>query len=452
MKLRVKLLLSYVLVVAVTLVSVVLIVRYGAAREVGRFMTDQGMVDQGDLARIVENYYRQNGTWNGVERVLPVLGGRGMMGGQRVRITNGSGVVVYDSRGGLGEVLPETELANGVVIQDSNGKKAGILLAEGGMAGAGMRGNGAQAGVNLLARLTNAILNAAWIGGSLALLVALGIGYQLLRPVSELTRASRAMAGGDLGQRVAVRGDDELAELGKDFNLMAEALERSEKNRRSMTADVAHELRTPIAVQRAHLEALQDGIYPLTAENLQPVMDQTEMLSRLVDDLRTLALADAGELVLKKTSIHPLVLLNGVMERFRAEADHRQINIRLETPSTPLPALTVDPGRIEQILNNLVGNALRYTPEGGVIRLVCEMESHFLVFRVQDSGSGIPEDALPHLFERFYRADRARSRDEGGTGLGLAISRQLALAHGGELFARNQPVGGAEFVLKLPAF
>jgi signal transduction histidine kinase len=332
-------------------------------------------------------------------------------------------------------------------LHDAQGAVVGYLLAEAGMGGM-MRGNG-QAGSNLTVRLTSASLTAALIGGGLALLVALFLGYQLLRPVGALTQAARKMAGGDLGQRVQTNGQDELAQLGVAFNRMAETLQRSEQNRRSMTADIAHELRTPIAVQRAHLEALQDGVYPLTAENLQPVLDQTELLARLVDDLRTLALADAGELPLERAPFDLDALVRRVLERFRPDADNHQVTLEA-TGAGGAPQITGDARRIEQILNNLVGNALRYTPAGGHITLSVEKTADKVLLRVRDDGSGIPTEALPHLFERFYRVDRSRSREEGGTGLGLAIARQLAVAHGGELSVRNHPDGGAEFTLELP--
>jgi two-component system, OmpR family, sensor histidine kinase BaeS len=451
MNLRIKLLLSYVLVVAVTLVSIVWIARQGVAREVNQFMTAQGMVGETDLARKLESYYNQMGTWMGVEAVLPQVGGRGMgmMGSQRIRVADAGGVVAADTRDLTGEILSPAELSAAVILRDDTGAAIGYLLAEAGT-GNGMMGNSNQAGANLLLRLTSASLTAALIGGGLALLVAMFVGYQLLKPVSALTRAARALAGGDLSQRVEAKGADELGELGRGFNRMAETLQRSEQNRRSMTADIAHELRTPIAVQRAHLEALQDGVYPLTPENLQPVLDQTELLARLVDDLRTLALADAGELRLERSAVQPAELVRRVLERFRAEADNRLVELSGEIDPEGVPVIFADVRRVEQILNNLVGNALRYTPSKGRIRIRVSRLNDQLELLVSDTGPGIPTDALDHLFERFYRADRSRSREDGGTGLGLAIARQLAVAHGGDLSAQNRAQGGAEFRLQLP--
>ena len=282
------------------------------------------------------------------------------------------------------------------------------------------------------------------------MLLALLLSNRLLRPVQDLTHAAGKMAGGDLSQRVQVQGRDELGQLGESFNQMAISLQKAEQNRRSMTADIAHELRTPIAVQRAHLEALQDGIYPLSVENLQPILEQTELLTRLVDDLRTLALADSGELRLERAPTDLSALTRRLVDRFRPEAENRGIELSsADIENQPIQSL--DSVRIEQILNNLLSNALRHTPRGGVVSLALISKDGFAELCVKDSGPGIPPESLPRLFERFYRADPSRSRERGGTGLGLAIARQLALLHNGDLTAANRPEGGAAFTLKLPS-
>jgi signal transduction histidine kinase len=220
-----------------------------------------------------------------------------------------------------------------------------------------------------------------------------------------------------------------------------------------MTADIAHELRNPLAVQRANLEALQDGVYPLTPANLQPVLEQNLLLSHLVDDLRTLALAESGQLKMEFTPTDLPDLAQRVVDRFepQANANHITVQISLDIdPQNPLPLLNVDPMRIEQILNNLLSNALRYTPQGGQIMMAISQTRQNVLLTVHDSGTGIPTEALPHIFERFYRIDRSRSRSEGGSGLGLAIARELAEAQSGTLTASNHPKGGAVFTLTLP--
>jgi two-component system, OmpR family, sensor histidine kinase BaeS len=442
MTLRARLILSFVLVVAVTAISVVLLGGQTSANEVRSFMLRGSMVGADELATSLEGYYQEMGTWTGAESLLPQTGqGHGGMMGQRLRIADANGRIQVDSRGEQDGSLNSSERRGAVMLYDKQGRLIGYLAVEGGM-------NSGAASGQLIQRLSSASLMAAGVGGGVALLLALLFSYQLLRPVGQLTQAAAKMARGDLSQRVEVRGKDELSTLGNAFNRMAESLQQAEQNRQAMTADIAHELRTPIAVQRAHLEALQDGIYPLTPENLQPVLDQTELLIRLVDDLRTLALADAGELRLELKRVDVGELAEAVIERFRPEADGKAIALEFIHPEIEVP-IEVDPRRMEQILNNLFSNALRHTPSGGKIAMRVEQRAGHVSIRVADSGPGIPPEALAHIFERFYRADRSRSREEGGSGLGLAIARQLALAHGGELKASNRPEGGAEFTLEL---
>jgi two-component system sensor histidine kinase BaeS len=309
----------------------------------------------------------------------------------------------------------------------------------------------------LLSRLNQAAIISIAIAGTVAILLALFLSYRLLRPVRALTQAATHLAEGDLSQRVPVHGNDELATLGLTFNRMANSLQQAEESRRALTADIAHELRTPLAVQRAHLEALQDGIYDLTPENLAVIEEQNRMLTRLVDDLRMLALVDAGQLSLERTPTDFSALIQRVTDRFAPQVADRQIKIQLSLDES-CPHLNLDAQRIEQILQNLLDNALRYIFNGGQIALQLTCDSNNATLTIHDSGPGIPEDALPYIFERFYRADKSRARFEpvlndiegSGTGLGLSIARKLALAHGGDLTASNHPDGGAVFELTLP--
>jgi len=448
---RLRLVLSYALVVLVTIVSILLLVRQGAAREVGNYMTRAAM-GLDDLAAELEVYYQQNGSWEGATTLLANhAGGRGMgqgmmMGRPHLRLADARGDVVADSRDEPSGKLTSTERGAAIVLQTERGEVIGYLVAEASSGMMQVRSNEQQ----LLDRLVRAAWIAATIAGGLALLLALLLSYGLLQPVVDLTRAAVKMANGDLSQRVQVKRKDELGTLGTAFNHMASSLQRAEQNRRAMTADIAHELRTPIAIQRAHLEALQDGVYPLTAENLQPVLDQTELLARLVDDLRTLALADSGELKLEMAPLNLSQLAQRVIERFRPEAEMRGVNLVLAgAPSGPV-TIRGDANRIEQVLNNLLSNALRHTPSGGQVSLRIDLKDSWVETHLADTGPGIPPESLPRVFERFYRADKSRSREEGGTGLGLAIARQLAVAHGGDIRAANRPGGGAEFTVRLP--
>jgi two-component system OmpR family sensor kinase/two-component system sensor histidine kinase BaeS len=458
MSLRLRFFFAFVLVVLVSIGGVVFLARQGAASEVRSFMFRGNLIQLSDLQAELEAYYAVNASWQGVEQVLlPGGHGRGqgaggmmagqngsMMMGQRLRLADQQGIVLLDSSGAApGAVLTGADLDTALALR-SGGGTVGYLLAEGGM------GYSQADQTFLVNRLTRAALIAGLVAGALALLLALFLAYRLQRPIGALTAAARRLGQGDLSQRVPDAGRDELGALGRSFNQMAGSLERAEESRKAMTADIAHELRNPLAVQRASLEALQDGIYPLTPENLQPVLDQNLLLSRLVDDLRTLAMADAGQLALERTPVDLLVLLQRTIEKFRPQAAARQVELRLES-AADLPVVKADPMRLEQILGNLLSNALRFTLAGGYVLLRCESGRGVVRVQIQDSGPGIPPEALAHVFERFYRADQARSRQEGGSGLGLAIAQQLALAHGGSLHVANVPQGGALFTLELPA-
>lgn len=449
---RARLILAFVLVALIPIVAITIFARLGVARQVESYMTSGGMVGLDSLTRSLQDYYSANQTWEGAESLLQGMHGgqgRGMgMGGmmmnQRLRLIDANRKLVFDTAGlqSAGTTIPVAELTDAVTLKNPRGGTIGFLWAEGGL--------GTNAGNSQ--RLIQSLNSISWMAGGIALVIAvvlaLLMGGWLADPLQKLERAARGMAKGDLSQRVVVSGKDELAALGLTFNHLAASLQDSERRRQAMTADIAHELRTPLAVQRAQLEAMQDGIYPLTTENLQVALDQNATLSRLVEDLRTLALADARELQLEREPVDLNRLAGDALARFQPTGLERSITLTMDAPNCP--KVMGDALRIEQILNNLLANALRHTPEDGMIGIVIACANGNVQLTVQDSGAGIAESALPHIFERFYRADRSRSRGEGGTGLGLAIARQLAELMGGTLTAANLPRGGAVFTLTLP--
>ncbi len=455
---RLRLFLSFALIGLVSVFSVVLIARKNTTTAVRAFMVRGGMTAAGGLLDSLQNYYRIHGSWQGVDRLLKTQGpqhgqGYGMgsgMGGmmrQRLRISDAQGAVVADTLGSnpFGS-FNRNEFTSAIEIR-VDGRTVGYLLGEGGM-------NFNQGDETfLVARLTRAALTAGLISAGLALLLSILLATSLMKPVRALTQAAGRLGQGDLSQRVSIKGKDELAVLANTFNVMANSLQKAEQNRKALTADVAHELRNPLAVQRANLEALQDGIYPLSPEALEPILEQNQLLTRLVEDLRTIALVDDGELKLECTRVDLSDQVQRVVVQFNPQAAAHKVQLHIDdrTASSKPTTVMVDPQRLDQILGNLLSNALRYTPEGGEILLTIDKENGRIQVVVQDSGPGIPPEALEHIFERFYRADRSRSRSEGGAGLGLAIARKLAVAQGGSLTAANDPSGGAKFILTLPA-
>jgi len=263
-------------------------------------------------------------------------------------------------------------------------------------------------------------------------------------PLSDVISAAEQVRDGDYSVRVEPRGPREVRGLGTAFNEMTERLQANDLQRRRLLADVSHELRTPLTVIQGNLEGMLDGVYPLDPAHLAPVLDETRQLSRLIDDLRTLALAESGELHLQREMVDPAALVNETVNSFRAQADAANISLTTEAASN-LPSVDADPGRIRQVLENLLYNALRFTERGGAVTVSCTADARDLTIAVQDTGRGIPAEELPHIFERFTKA-----RDSVGTGLGLAIARSIVEAHGGEIFAESAEGKGTRIWFTLP--
>lgn len=447
---RNKLFISFLAIAIIAIVAILLFVRLDNPRQIRAYMVGGGMVGLEDLVKALQDYYQTYGNWDGVEIFLrseqqnPMSGHRGMMS-QRIRLIDPTGRVIYDSAGALvSQLLDKNELARAVVLTSKPGNKIGYLLPENSMV------FNEKAGTDLATRLNEAAIRAGFIAILIALILATILSWQLNKPVQQLTLAARSFSRGDLSKRVDVKGKDELADLSKSFNQMAESLEKSEQRRKAMTSDIAHELRTPLSVQRAHLEAMLDGITNPTKKNLTILLEQNSHLTRLVNDLRVLAMADAGELRLTIVPVDLRSVIEKVLEKFKAALDDRKIKAVVLPAKKTKIKIKADPDRLEQILTNLISNASTFSPAGGIITLELESESDNASLKVKDNGQGIPEESLTKIFDRFYRVESSRSHDRGGSGLGLAIAQQLAFAQGGRITAANRQEGGAVFTLTLP--
>lgn len=295
------------------------------------------------------------------------------------------------------------------------------------------------------------VAESALIGGGIAIAVALVLStaliVQILRPLRALSRATERIAEGDMPDHVTLKTHDELGRLGDSFNQMLISLRRSETVRQTMTADIAHELRTPVTIIQGTLEAILDGIYDPSEESIVPIYEETLHLGRLIDDLRDLALAEAGELRLEKESIDLAELVRQVAETaFLSREDAPRLHLEL---SKHLPNVSLDSKRFRQVIANLLSNAIRHTPSDGDVYVRVRRMDDVIEMSVADTGPGIRPEDLPHLFERFYRGDPARGRSA-GSGLGLAIVKQWVEAHEGTITAGNRKSGGARFVIHLP--
>lgn len=291
------------------------------------------------------------------------------------------------------------------------------------------------------------------IAAAFAVLLALVMARRIARPIQAVSIAANRMAAGDLASRVnlprfVAQDEDETATLARSFNTMAESLELQEETRKAMIADIAHELRTPLAVMQAKLEALEDGVLELSVDEIKRLQHQTHVLSRLVDDLRILSLAEAGQLALERRRVKLESLARGVTGNFNERANSK--SIRLEFVSNGEMTLEADPDRITQVLSNLLDNAIQHTPVSGSVTVRLESDAKNARLSVCDTGSGLPPESIDRVFDRFYRADASRNRSSGGSGLGLAIVRALVELHGGKVKAENRAEGGAQFVVLLP--
>lgn len=300
-----------------------------------------------------------------------------------------------------------------------------------------------------IAAINRQVTIAALGVGLIALALAVWLSRRIVRPVEELTAAAHRLESGDLSQRVDVGTRDEIGVLGSAFNAMAESIERNHDLRKQMTSDVAHELRTPLNNIAGYLDAIADGVVEPGPGVIGSLQEEAQLLVRLVGDLEQLSLADAGRqaLVMEPSSLGDVAERAAGLVAPRAEA--RGISLTVEVK--PTPPVSSDSGRLGQVVRNLLENAVRHTPAGGAVTLRVEPGPGGVVLTVRDSGPGIPEEHLPFIFERFYRADASRARATGGAGLGLAIVRQLVDAHNGTVSAANHPGGGACFTVLLPA-
>jgi len=406
-----------------------------------------------EFARILASWWEVRRTWMGVDqlfrtRVEVVV----LRGGRIVSQTSTLGqYLLLDSEGKVVACVEQAMLGRCTVTDSELAESArrwGVPIQVGGQV-VGTLVPLSVAGLTPLEEdFLNSVRRGTLWGGVIALAVAAVLGtvlvVQLVSRLRQLMGATARLAHGDLAHRVQVRSKDEIGRLAQAFNHMAGALERSEKARQNMLADVAHELRTPLSVIRGNLEAMIDGVFPLTSETLAPVYEETLQLGELVEDLRTLTLAEAGHLELVREKCDVGELVKAAAEGARAGAADQNVEVRVEV--TPGLWAFVDARRIRQVLGNLLSNALRFAPQGSTVTLKAYRRGPLVEVSVADQGPGFAPDDLPHLFERFYKGDKARSGE--GSGLGLAIAKELVELHGGSIWAEND--GGAVVRFTLP--
>lgn len=447
-----------------------------------QYINQNGEAFARQLAPTLAQYYIRQGGWQGVEVLLNNPWGVSMMGddmgmmweddwgmwegsngmgmggdmgmnsasspwsmmGVRLLLADEQGTVIADSTTqDVGKSLSLANLAAGVPILAGN-EQVGTLLPV--YAGA----NGSNEAGDFVTSVNQSTLLAGVIAIVVALLLGSLLFFQIVSPVQRLTSAAQKIAAGDLKQRIPSQSQDEIGMLATAFNQMADSLVQHEELRRNLIADVAHELRTPLTVIQSNLEAMLDGVLPTSPQEIATLRDEAAMLTRLVADLRLLSLAESGQLKLEHVKTNPLEVVARAVEPFRLQAQSNEVELNLELASN-LPHIEMDVDRMTQVIRNLLSNSLRHTPAGGQVIVTCKSEKpHELLITVSDTGEGISSDDLPYVFDRFYRADKSRSRTSGGSGIGLAIVKQLVEAHGGKVWVESKSGQGTTFGFNLP--
>ncbi len=392
------------------------------------------------------DYYTEEGSWKGVEAMIdqypcgPDWGPWGEAWRLNAIVTGSDGEVVYTDE--VSELALRRSKGPGSLPIVVDGREVGRVFVS------PLSPSGGEKHA-IIERALQGLLLAGLFIGSGSLIVGLVLSRGMSRPLVHLTEATREVADGDLDVRVPTHYPGEAGELALAFNQMTEDLARADELRRNLTADVAHELRTPLSVIRGKLEGVLDGVYPATAEHLEPIVEETELLTRLVEDLRLLSHAEAGQLKLEKRPMDVGDLLRDARVNFSPQADDRGVTLALDLPAE-LPRVMADRRRIAQVLGNLLSNALRHTPEGGCVTLAAAERDGAVAVTVTDTGTGIPPEDLPYVFERFWRGERSRSRSGGGSGLGLAIAKQLVELHGGKIEVESTLGEETTFLVTLP--
>lgn len=447
-----KLTLAFLVVGMAGAILVAILVGQSTRLAFDRFILDQ---QQESLANSLEAYYLTYGTWDGVAESLrrAILEPGNFREGVRrgpfygwdlFTLVGPDRTIIFSSHtDSIGQLYTSRNL-NDATPLEAGGETVGWLVRE---PVPTERLYNSPEGM-FLQRVNRAALVSAITAGGLALLLGGLLAFTLTRSLRELKEATEEISRGHLGLQVKIQSKDELGDLANSFNRMSRDLAQATQSRRQMTADIAHDLRTPLSVIAGYTEALSEGKLSGNAEVYRVLHQETQYLRRLIEDLRLLSLAEAGELPLQIQDISPKACLEQAISRHLIAAGEKGVELRLEA-GEDLPTVKGDPERLNRVFDNLIGNALRHTPRGGEVRLSASFADGRVLFKVSDNGTGIAPEDLPYIFDRFYKGDKSRSGD-GESGLGLAIARSIVAAHGGTITVESAPGQGTTFTILLP--
>ena len=441
-RLQFRLLVAFSLVILVTIGTVFFFINQATRGEIRRFGERIDRIRAGRMEIELLGFYIHQGDWHGIQ---PFVEQWGNLYGQRIILTDNSGMVVADSEGELLGELYNPDSPGRLMSPPWQADAIGTLHIT--------PESSLEVDFTSLQILFKAIgLFFVW-GGLIAVAIALVITFflsrRILAPVKALTSAAKQLGRGDFSQRVHVKDRSELGELASTFNSMASDLERAEQLRQNMVADVAHELRTPLSNIRGYLEAVRDGVVEPDAATMNSLDEEATLLSRLVDDLQELSLAEADELKLVCQAENIGDSIKQTAAGVQAQAMAKGLSVSIDLPDK-LPLVNIDSHRISQVLRNLLENAVAHSAKGDTVTVTARQQENYLEVAVTDTGEGIPAEDLPNIFERFYRVDKSRARATGGTGLGLTIAKRLVEGHGGKIEVQSEVGRGSRFSFTLP--
>lgn len=445
-----KLTLAFLLIGLTGSILVAVIIQTQTKAAFTHFIANQ---QQQTLADNLVTYFQTNGSWAGVGSGIYTIQPNppvqsftthgGPPGESPFTLVGPDRVVIYSNQTNeIGQTISKSTLKGATILQ-SNSQEIGWLI----LTPMDRNFNPNTPEANFLKNVNQATLVSATVAVTLALVLGGFLAFSMTRSLRELTEATGDIARGRFGKQVKVRSKDEIGTLAESFNQMSTDLDTATKARRQMTADIAHDLRSPLSVITGYAEALSDEKLVGTPDVYNILLQETKLLDRLVDDLRLLSLADTGELPLTLQPTSPNALLERLAARHAVTSKQRQIELRIEAADN-LPEISVDVERMSQVLDNLILNAFRYTPEGGCVELISELSGDMVLLHVRDNGSGIAEEDLPHIFDRFYRGDKSRPHN-GESGLGLAIARSIVEAHHGSIRVESSAGQGTRFTISL---
>jgi signal transduction histidine kinase len=452
--LQFKLLFCFVLMIIVAIGSASFFVARSSWDELKRYEELQNELRYSKVVSVISRYYFINDSWNGIQPVIEQIS---TMEGRRIILTDDLNVTIADSDiSQIGKEYKGASTGQDLYLpvisitppydSDVNGSvKASFKI---GTLYLSPEGSSVLA-IYLSSRINRFLIWGAFFAIILAFIVTFFLSRMILSPVRTLTTTARKLGKGEFNQRVNIKDKGEIGQLAQTFNSMASDLQRNEKLRRNMVADIAHELRTPLSNVAGYLEAIRDDVIQPDPPVINSLSEEVDLLSRLVNDLQDLAIADAGELKLERQPEDLSQLISQAVKAIQAKVIDKGLETTTEL-SDNLPPVNIDHHRISQVLRILLSNAIIHTQNGGKIKVSASRQDNFILVSVTDTGEGIPENELQNVFERFYRLDKSRSRTAGGSGLGLTIAKRLVEAHGGKINATSEVGKGSCFTFSIP--